>query len=85
MRGTFWLRLKSSASPASRENKMIRAFGIFSLTTVYSDDELEAVNDETVETNSESEVAEFVNDADDYVSKPPYIVGMLTGTRVPGT
>jgi len=52
---------------------------------VYLDDELEAVNDETVETNSESQVAEFVNDAEYYVSKPPYIVGMLTGTWVPVT
>ena len=51
---------------------MITAFDTFSLTasTVYSEDELKVVNDEIVETNSEWEVAEFVNDADDYVSEP---------------
>jgi len=54
---------------------MITAFDMFSLTasTVYLEDELKVVNDEIVETNIESEVAEFVNDSDDYISKPPYI------------
>ena len=53
---------------------MITAFDMFSLTasTVYSEDELKVVNDEMVETNSESEVAEFVNDADDYISEHPF-------------
>ena len=53
---------------------MITAFDTFSLTasTVYSEDELKVVNDEIVETNSESEVAEFVNDADDYISEHPF-------------